>query len=113
MENNNENEQQQKNIAVQKPETVKQLGESNATASLVLGIIGAVLGFTGLIPFVLGIIGLVQANKAKKLGCNNSSSTAGFVLSLISVILGGIVIIVVIFMFSSIFTMAALQASSV
>ena len=58
MENNNENEQQQKNIAVQKPETVKQPGESNATASLVLGIIGAVLGFTGLIPFVLGIIGL-------------------------------------------------------
>lgn len=112
MENNNENEQQQKNIAVQKPETVKQPGESNATASLVLGIIGAVLGFTGLIPFVLGIIGLVQANKAKKLGCNNSSSTAGFVLSLISVILGGIVI-VVIFMFSSIFTMVALQASSV
>ena len=112
MENNNENEQQQKNIAVQKPETVKQPGESNATASLVLGIIGAVLGFTGLIPLVLGIIGLVQANKAKKLGCNNSSSTAGFVLSLISVILGGIVI-VVIFMFSSIFTMVALQASSV
>ena len=112
MENNNENEQQQKNIAVQKPETVKQPGESNATASLVLGIIGAVLGFTGLIPFVLGIIGIVQANKAKKLGCNNSSSTAGFVLSLISVILGGIVI-VVIFMFSSIFTMVALQASSV
>lgn len=112
MENNNENEQQQKNIAVQKPETVKQPGESNATASLVLGIIGAVLGFTGLIPFVLGIIGLVQANKAKKLGCNNSSSTAGFVLSLISVILGGIVI-VVIFMFSSVFTMVALQASSV
>ena len=112
MENNNENEQQQKNIAVQKQETVKQPGESNATASLVLGIIGAVLGFTGLIPFVLGIIGLVQANKAKKLGCNNSSSTAGFVLSLISVILGGIVI-VVIFMFSSVFTMVALQASSV
>lgn len=112
MENNNENEQQQKNIPVQKPETVKQPGESNATASLVLGIIGAVLGFTGLIPFVLGIIGLVQANKAKKLGCNNSSSTAGFVLSLISVILGGIVI-VVIFMFSSVFTMVALQASSV
>ena len=67
MENNNENEQQQNNIAVQKQETVKQPGESNATASLVLGIIGVVLGCTGLIPFVLGIIGLVQANKAKNL----------------------------------------------
>lgn len=109
MENNNENEQQQKNIAVQKPETLKQPGESNATASLVLGIIGAVLGFTGLIPFVLGIIGLVQANKAKKLGCNNSSSTAGFVLSLISVILGGIAIVVIFILFSSIFTIAALS----
>ena len=87
----------------------KSTGESNATASLVLGIIGAVLGFTGLIPFVLGIIGLVQANKAKKLGCNNSSSTAGFVLSLISVILGGIAIVVIFILFSSIFTIAALS----
>ena len=93
MENNNENEQQQKNIPVQKPETVKQPGESNATASLVLGIIGAVLGFTGLIPFVLGIIGLVQANKAKERGCNNSLRTAGFVLSIISIIVGGVSII--------------------
>ena len=105
-----ENNEQQKTDNVQcVSEIQKNTGESNATASFVLGIIGAVLGFTGLIPFVLGIIGLVQANKAKKLGCNNSSSTAGFVLSLISVILGGIVIAIIFILFSSIFTMAALS----
>lgn len=106
---NNENNTQVQNANSSNCHTVKQQGESNATASLVLGIIGAVLGFTGLIPFVLGIIGLVQANKAKKLGCNNSSSTAGFVLSLISVILGGIAIVVIFILFSSIITIAALS----
>ena len=105
-----ENNEQQKTDNVQcVSEIQKNTGESNATASFVLGIIGAVLGFTGLIPFVLGIIGLVQANKAKKLGCNNSSSTAGFVLSLISVILGGIAIVVIFILFSSIITIAALS----
>ena len=105
-----ENNEQQKTDNVQcVSEIQKNTGESNATASLVLGIIGAVLGFTGLIPFVLGIIGIVQSNKAKKLGCNNSSSTAGFVLSLISVILGGIAIVVIFLLFSSMFTLAALS----
>ena len=105
-----ENNEQQKTDNVQcVSEIQKNTGESNATASLVLGIIGAVLGFTGLIPFVLGIIGIVQSNKAKKLGCNNSSSTEGFVLSLISVILGGIAIVVIFLLFSSMFTLAALS----
>ena len=93
MENNNENEQQQKNIAVQKPETVKQPGESNATASFVLGLVGLLLGFSVIVPLVLGIIGVVQANKAKERGCNNSLRTAGFVLSIISIIVGGVSII--------------------
>ena len=89
-----ENNEQQKTDNVQcVSEIQKNTGESNATASLVLGIIGAVLGFTGLIPFVLGIIGLVQANKAKERGCNNSLRTAGFVLSIISIIVGGVSII--------------------
>lgn len=81
----------------EKMDELEKKGENNATASLVLGIIGAIFGFTGVIPFVLGIIGLVQSNKAKNSGCNNSSSTAGFVLSLISVIIGGIAIVVFFF----------------
>ena len=89
-----ENNEQQKTDNVQcVSEIQKNTGESNATASFVLGIIGAVLGFTGLIPFVLGIIGVIQANKAKERGCNNSLRTAGFVLSIISIIVGGVSII--------------------
>lgn len=106
---NNENNTQVQNTNSSNCQTVKQPGESNATASLVLGIIGAVFGFTGLIPFVLGIIGIVQSNKAKKLGCNNSSATAGFILSLISVIFGGIAVVIIFLLFSSMFTLAALS----
>ena len=105
-----ENNEQQKTDNVQcVSEIQKNTGESNATASLVLGIIGAVFGFTGLIPFVLGIIGIVQSNKAKKMGCNNSSATAGFILSLISVIVGGIAVAVILVLFSSLFTVAVLS----
>lgn len=106
---NNENNTQSQNTQSSNGQTFKQQGESNATASLVLGIIGAVFGFTGLIPFVLGIIGIVQSNKAKKMGCNNSSATAGFILSLISVIVGGIAVAVILVLFSSLFTIAALS----
>lgn len=91
---NNQNKTEESgNIPTQRVEVVRVEvpGESNARASLILGIIAAVFGFTGVIPFILGIAGLVQANKANKLGCKNSSSTAGFILSLICVIIGGIV----------------------
>ncbi len=46
-------------------------GKSAATASLVLGIIAAVLwffGMTSILSVILGIIGLILAGNAKKLG---------------------------------------------
>lgn len=75
---------------VQKVEIVKTSipGESNATTSLILGILAAVFGFTGIVAFVLGICGIVQAKKAKALGCNNASATAGYILSIIAVVFG-------------------------
>ena len=64
-----------------------------ATASMVLGIIGVVFWFFGygaLVSVVLGIIGLVLAGSAKKAGNVSGVRTAGFVLSLISLIGGAI-----------------------
>ena len=86
-----ENNEQQKTDNVQCVSDIqKNTGESNATASFVLGLVGLLLGFSVIVPLVLGIIGVVQANKAKERGCNNSLRTAGFVLS---IIVGGVSII--------------------
>ena len=68
-------------------------GEGFATASLVLGLIGVVLLFVNgsLVSIILGIIGLSLASVAKSKGYVSSKRTAGFVLSLLSLIFGVIV----------------------
>lgn len=67
-------------------------GKNNATASLVLGIVSVVCLFfvSGLVSLILGIIGMLQAGKAKELGYQGDDRTAGYVLSLIGLV-GGIV----------------------
>ena len=68
-------------------------GKGAATASLVLGIISVVLwffGYSALVSVILGIVGLILAGNAKKAGFNGGIRTAGFVLSLIGLIGGGI-----------------------
>lgn len=68
-------------------------GKSNATASLVLGIVSVVLwffGYSAIVSVILGIIGLIQASKAKELGYEDTTRTAGFVLSLIGLIGGAL-----------------------
>lgn len=73
-----------------------QPGKSAATASLVCGIIGVVLWFFGwsaIVSVILGIVGLVLASNAKKAGFNDGLRTAGFVLSLLSLIFGGIIFV--------------------
>ena len=67
-------------------------GKSLATASMVLGIVGLVFTFfiNGVVGVILGIIGLVLAGKAKQQGFEGSTRTAGFVMSLISVIAGAL-----------------------
>lgn len=68
-------------------------GKGPATASMVLGIIAVALwffGYTAIISVVLGIIGLILAGKSKKAGFTGGTRTAGFVLSLIGLIGGGI-----------------------
>ena len=68
-------------------------GKGAATASMVLGIIAVALwffGYSALVSVILGIVGLVCAGNAKKAGFDGGLRTAGFVLSLIGLIGGGI-----------------------
>lgn len=78
----------------------------NATAALVLGIISIVGAFCyGIIGVICGIIGLILANKDRKLYQANpelyatasySTLNAGRVCSIIGLILGGIVVLITI-----------------
>lgn len=74
-------------------ENQNQAGHGLAVASLVLGIIGIVFwffGYSSIISIILGIIGIVLAANAKKAGNTEGIRTAGFVLSLITLIGGAI-----------------------
>ena len=75
------------------PENNNPPGKNNATASLVLGIIAVIFwffGYSSILSIILGIVGLIQASKAKELGYDDAIRTAGFVLSLIGLIGGAI-----------------------
>lgn len=72
-----------------------QNGKGAAIGSLVLGIIGLVIDIffgvlIGPVGLILGIIGLVLASKSKNDGFTGGLRTAGFVLSLLSLIFGAI-----------------------
>ena len=88
----------------------------NATASLVLGIISIVGAFCyGVVGVICGIIGLVLANKDRKLyqtapelysASSFSTSNAGRICSIIGLILGSLfllIIIIYLILFGSIF----------
>ncbi len=81
----------------------------NATASLVLGIISIVGALCyGLVGVICGIIGLVLANKDRKLyqstpelysSSSYSTLNAGRTCSIIGLIIGGLVLLIMIFYF--------------
>lgn len=70
-------------------------GRNMAIACMVLGIAGLVftLLINTLLGVIMGIVGLVLAGKARRLGFVGGMRTAGFVMSLISVILGGVLLV--------------------
>ena len=62
------------------PENNNPPGKNNATASLVLGIIAVIFwffGYSSILSIILGIVGLIQASKAKELGYDDAIRTAG------------------------------------
>ncbi|MCC6094183.1 MAG: zinc-ribbon domain-containing protein [Eubacterium sp.] len=67
-----------------------------ALGSLICGIVGVVMWFFGyscIVSVILGIVGIVLAENAKKSGNLEGMRTAGFVLSVIALIVGVIVTI--------------------
>ncbi|MGN8896664.1 hypothetical protein [Flavonifractor sp. HCP28S3_F3] len=74
---------------------VEEKGKNLALASMILGIVGLVFTFliNTLLGLILGIVGLVLASKSKQLGFTGGMRTAGFVTSLISVILGAVLFV--------------------
>lgn len=71
-------------------------GKGKAVASLVLGIISVFCLFGGgsaILSVILSIIGLIMAGSSKKQGYTGGIRTAGFVLSLISIIVGAVVFV--------------------
>lgn len=79
----------------------------NATSALVLGIISILGAFCyGIVGLICGIIGLVLANKDKKLyqetpelysPSSFGSSNAGRICSIIGIVLSSLIIVIVIF----------------
>ena len=70
-----------------------------AIASMVLGIVGVVFCFTGIgaiVSLIVGVIGLIFAMNAKKAGNRSGFRTAGYILSLISLILGAVMLLLTI-----------------
>ena len=70
-------------------------GKNEALISLILGIVGLVVALfvNGIFGMILGIAGLVVSSRSKSMGYNDSLRTAGFVLSVLSVVLGCITLV--------------------
>ena len=71
-------------------------GKGAAIGSLVLGILGVVFwffGYSSILSVIFGIIGIVLAGSAKKSGYVGGMQTAGFVLSILSLI-GGLLVFI-------------------
>lgn len=76
------------------PESGREPGENTAVAGLIMGIAAVVFWYSAVASVVLGILGLVWTDKAKKEGYTGDKRTIAFVLSLVGLI-GGLVVLIV------------------
>lgn len=77
------------------PESGREPGENTAVAGLIMGIAAVwFFGYSAVASVVLGILGLVWTDKAKKEGYTGDKRTIAFVLSLVGLI-GGLVVLIV------------------
>ena len=68
------------------PESGREPGENTAVAGLIMGIAAVVFwffGYSAVASVVLGILGLIWTDKAKKEGYTGDKRTIAFVLSLV------------------------------
>ena len=71
-------------------------GKGAAIGSLVCGIVGLLCWFTGaavILSVIFGIAGLILASCSKKAGFTGGIRTAGFVCSLIALIIGALIFV--------------------
>ena len=77
------------------PESGREPGENTAVAGLIMGIAAVVFwffGYSAVASVVLGILGLIWTDKAKKEGYTGDKRTIAFVLSLV-VLIGTVILI--------------------
>ena len=94
MEENMQNNENQANVNVT-PQGGEQPGKGQAIACLVCGIVSVIcwfFGWSALASVVLGIVGIVLAGNAKKAGYVGGMRTAGFVLSIVGLVVGAVVL---------------------
>ena len=95
------NEMQQQAVALGIEEETQEQEEAEGgrklsvdeVRSLILLLLSIVLwffGYSAIISVILGIVGLIQASRAKELGYEDTTRTAGFILSLIGLIGGAL-----------------------
>ena len=67
-------------------------GRNEAIISLVLGIVGLVasLFVNSLVGLLVGMAGLYYASRSKAMGYDDGLRLAGFVLSVVAIVLGGL-----------------------
>jgi hypothetical protein len=97
----------QQNTDLLSPNFQQQSNLPNATTSLVLGIISIVASFCyGIFGLILGIIGLILANKDRKLyeqapelysSASFGQSNAGRICSIIGIIISGLIVLFFLF----------------
>jgi ABC-type multidrug transport system permease subunit len=82
---------------------VVQQNNDNGTIVLVMGILSMV--FTGPIGLILGIVGLVMANKARQLPMQSGLTTAGRVCSIVGIVMSAFALVFIVLYFLFIFAM--------
>lgn len=82
--------------------------QKNATASLVLGLVSLILALVlgtvaPFIPLVLGLIGLILGVAANR-SARSGAATAGFVLSIVAVVISGLFMLLWLFCLGAVST---------
>ena len=71
--------------------------DSYSTLALIFGVLSVVGGFSGIVSLAFGIVGLIMADKAKRLGLDDTMRKVGFWTSLAGVIMSGISLLLILF----------------